>query len=240
MKNPLERMISTGCVDKYLSTISRLKHCWIIRCIFTILKPSVWSNIILCSVRIISINTYVGIKCCVNDQFTNVTDKEVRRNVDLENQIKLMIRLIRRAPAFDKSHTVYRFIVDDSFLSHLKVGDTYQDVSFMSTTRNPFYYAKNYTFGYILMKLKLPADLKGVGLCIESYSNFPEEEEIVLPPTSKLRLDKITNQIEETDQQHLLNRLVKKKYEFTWLDNSYIRTVRDRVKHTGITNSGST
>ena len=62
-----------------------------------------------------------------------MTDKEVRRNVDLENQIKLMIRLIRRAPAFDKSHTVYRFIVDDSFLSHLKVGDTYQDVSFMST-----------------------------------------------------------------------------------------------------------
>ncbi len=70
----------------------------------------------------------------------NINYDDAIRNKDLENQIKLMIKLIKNAPSFLKSHTVYRFVTRDEYLRHLKPGDIYTDPSFMSTTRNPFYY----------------------------------------------------------------------------------------------------
>ncbi len=114
-------------------------------------------------------------KCCLPDV---VDSADIVRNFDLENQIKLMIQLIKNAPALIESHTVYRFVESDTYLRNLIVGDIYQDPSFMSTTRNPFYYKENYAFGFILIKIKLPAKTTGVGLCIEAYSNFPKEEKL--------------------------------------------------------------
>lgn len=148
------------------------------------------------------------------------------KNSVLENQIKLMIELIRKAPEFTNSHTVYRFIESDDYLTHLKVSDTYTDPSFMSTTRNPFSYQENYTFGYILLKIKIPAGMPGIGLCIESYSNFPSEEEIILPPTSVLELVRITDQSETktemlVDAKLSLNK-IKRKYEFVLRTNSFV------------------
>ena len=147
------------------------------------------------------------------------------KNSVLENQIRLMINLIATAPAFMKFHTVYRFIESDHFIKHLKVGDVYIDPSFMSTTRNPYVYQENIYFGYILLKIRIPGNIIGVGLCIESYSNFPSEEEIVLPPTSAYELISIT---EEPDIQHhiadkklSLNK-TKKKYEFILKTNSFV------------------
>jgi hypothetical protein len=163
-------------------------------------------------------------KCCLANQ--QVVYKNNIVNPDLENQIKIMIKLIKNAPAFVESHTVYRFISQDDFMAHLKEGDTYKDTSFMSTTRNPFYYKENYAFGYILLKIKLPANIKGVGLCMEAYSNFPFEEEIVLPPTSEFRLDKL---IVDPDKKfhNAFNLTVHKKYEFTWVGNDYIDVLGD-------------
>ena len=143
------------------------------------------------------------------------------RNIVLENQIKIMIKLIKNAPAFKKSHTVYRFIERDDYMHNLKIGDIYQDPSFMSTTRNPFYYKENYAFGSILIKIKLPKATKGVGLCIESYSNFPNEEEIILPPTSKYKLINIINTSENVYFHNAFNLNVQKKYEFEWVGNDY-------------------
>lgn len=170
------------------------------------------------------INRYLReYNCCSTDKSS--TDKIIIKNLVLENQIKLMIQLIKNAPEFLKSYTVYRFIENDNYLKHLKIGDIYHDPSFISTTRDPVYYQENYQFGYILIKIKLPEKIKGVGLSIEAYSNFPKEEEIILPPTTKLRLDKIIleGQKENTHEQ-ILNKAVKKKYEFTWIDNDYIHT----------------
>lgn len=144
--------------------------------------------------------------------------QNVIRNPSLENNIKLMIELIKSTPAFKTTHTVYRFIDDDSFISHLKPGDIYTDISFMSSTRNPYYYQENYQFGYILMKITLPPNVRGVGLCMESYSNFPKEEEIVLAPLTRLRLEKITY---EKSYHHILNKKITKKYEFTWVGNYF-------------------
>lgn len=162
--------------------------------------------------------------CCLPGQRRY---EDIIRNLYLENQIKIMIQTIINAPAFIKPHTVYRFVEKDDYLRHLKPNDIYQDTSFMSTTRNPFYYKENYVFGYILIKIKLPANTKGVGLCIESYSNFPREEEIVLPPASRYRLDRV---LDSKDIQHIEGIYaplggdfkVLKKYEFTWIGNDYL------------------
>ena len=138
------------------------------------------------------------------------------RNRYLENQIKIMTKMIKNAPAFDGEHTLYRFVDSDKYIQHLKPGDTYQDPSFMSTTRNPFYYKKSFTpFGYILIKILIPGDIEGVGLCIESYSNFPFEEEIILAPGSRYRLDSVDSN--PTDFHNHFDLKVSKKYVFTWL-----------------------
>lgn len=158
-------------------------------------------------------------KCCLPGDRTY---NEVIRNIYLENQIKIMIKTINNAPAFTKAHTVYRFVERDDYLRHLKIGNVYQDTSFMSTTRNPFYYKENYVFGYILIKIKLPMGINGVGLCIESYSNFPNEEEIILPPTSRYRLDKISESKDIEHIEGIYDLKVLKKYEFTWMGNDYL------------------
>jgi hypothetical protein len=158
--------------------------------------------------------------CCFeSDSIIPKRDHVPIKNHPLEIQIKLMIELIQNAPAFDKSHTVYRFVETDSFLKGIKPGDTYIDPSFMSTTRNPFYYQENYQFGYVLMKIKIPAGIKGIGLCIESYSNFPSEEEIILPPTSALLLESIIDSKET--HTNVLNKEVLRKYEFVLKGNGY-------------------
>lgn len=166
------------------------------------------------------INRYLReTKCCVRSK----QDFALIRNPDLENQIDLMNKLVCKSPAFLVDHVVYRFIESDKFLAGLKIGDIYTDPSFMSTTRNPFYYQENYAFGHILLKIKIPANIVGVGLSVESYSNFPLEEEIILPPTSRFRLDRLVD-IGKEKYQHILNKFVLKKYEFTWVGNDYIDT----------------
>ena len=154
------------------------------------------------------------------------------KNSILENQIKLMIKLIGSAPKFTQGHTVYRFIESDYYFENLKIGDIYTDPSFMSTTRNPFIYQENYNFGYILMKIRIPANQIGIGLCIESFSNFPTEEEIILPPTSKYKLVSISTQPDYhlvTDEKLSLNK-IKKKYEFELQTNKFIQTDLSDIK----------
>ena len=43
-------------------------------------------------------------------------------------------------------------------------------------------------FGFILCKIKLPGKVQGVGLSIETFSMFPKEQEIIIPPYTKLKL----------------------------------------------------
>ena len=118
------------------------------------------------------------------------------RNHFLEKIIKSMWKLIVKSPKFDKSYILYRFIQTDDHLNNLEVKDIYVNDSFLSTTRDPFYNSSSYQFGFILIKIKIPENKIGVGLCLESLSNFKEEQEIILPPKCKLRLDKKDNNIE--------------------------------------------
>jgi hypothetical protein len=139
------------------------------------------------------------------------------KNEILDENILAMWKLINDAPKFDKSYTLYRFIKSDPHLKELKIGDNYIVSGFMSTTRDAFYRSDIYKFGFILIKLKIPKDVKGVALCMETVSHFPDEQEIILSPLSVMRLDK---KDENTLYYHIDDNYqsqIKTRYEFTYV-----------------------
>jgi hypothetical protein len=137
------------------------------------------------------------------------------QNKYLETLITPMWELVNNSPSFDKDYILYRFIQDDGYLRHLDVGEIYIESGFTSATRDPFYRSDLYKFGFVLIKIKVPKDMKGVGLCIETLSHFPHEEEIILPPKTMFRLDKRDSKCEyyHTDAKFVSQ--VKTRYEFT-------------------------
>lgn len=143
---------------------------------------------------------------------------ECIRDIYVEKQIKILYNIIKDAPKLDKDYWVYRFVDNDEYLNHLKVNDIFDEQSFISTTRNPFYDTKNNTFGFILIKILLPKAKKGVGLCIESYSLFPNEEEILLNP-SKLKLKAIENNFKYYHPNKNAAKKIKKMYIFEYISS---------------------
>ena len=147
-------------------------------------------------------------------------------NEYLENNISLIWSLIKNSPPFDNDYYIYRFVDSDSFLSELNEGDIYIENGFMSTTRDPFYRHDLYKFGFILMKIKIPKNISGVALCLESVSLFPHEQEIILPPRSKFRL---INKNKNCSYYHIDSETAQKikvRYEFEWIENLPIKFTR--------------
>ena len=118
---------------------------------------------------------------------------EQNRDTHSELQINRLYNIIRGSPSFNKQYMLYRFIDNDDYLSSIKINDIYCEESFISTTRNPFYDTKNNTFGFILIKIIIPKNVEGIGLCVESYSLFSGEEEILLGPSKLKLISKDTN-----------------------------------------------
>lgn len=153
-----------------------------------------------------------------NKYLRNVSQSESEfKNIILEENILAISKLIKSAPAFDKDYILYRFIETDDHINNFKPGDIYIEPGFTSTTRDPFYTPTYYKFGMILVKIKIPANMMGIALCVETYSLFPQEEEIILAPYLKLRLDARDNNvdyyhIDETRETH-----IRTRYEFTFV-----------------------
>ena len=140
-------------------------------------------------------------------------------NLFLENIIKYIWTGILTSPAFDKDYYLYRFVEDDYFINKLKIGDIYEESGFLSTTRDPFYRSDVYKFGFILIKIKIPKNKKGIGLCIETLSQFPEEQEIILPPKCRLKLIAKNKDFKYYHIDNEFSEKVKIKYEFEWIEN---------------------
>jgi hypothetical protein len=141
-----------------------------------------------------------------------------QNNIYLDKIINEMCQLISDAPAFDKDYILYRFIFNDNHLQNLEIGDIFMDEGFTSTTRDPFYNNEEQKFGYILIKIKIPKNIKGIGLCIETLSFFPNEQEIILPPKTLLRLDKKDEDFEYYHTNQEFKKKVITKYEFTLIE----------------------
>lgn len=116
-------------------------------------------------------------------------ENDDNKNEILEKNIFLMDELIKTAPKFNKNYTLYRFVCDDHYISKLKIGDVCVFDGFTSTTRDPFYNPESYKFGFILIKIKIPKNIEGIALCVESVSVFPSEQELILSPNAILKLD---------------------------------------------------
>lgn len=161
--------------------------------------------------------------------FTNYKSK----NEYLEKLIEPMWNLILTTPNFDKPCTFYRFINKDDYLQHLQIGDEYVESGFMSTTRDPFYRADLYKFGFILIKIKVPSGKNGIALCLETISHFPDEQEIIFPPNTKFKLVSKDENCEYYHTNINFSSKVKTRYEFEWVGNSEVsfnRTQDDTVK----------
>lgn len=175
--------------DTYYTTEKLMKLCNKIR------DNDISSDTIMKHQKYIAKNNYVGMVEYYSIQGSYFINKYLRnigdhvKNNNIEKQAKTMWDCVSGAPVFDKEYIVYRFVHDDSYIKNLKIGDIYQDPGFTSTTRDPFYRSKEYKFGFILLKIKLPANMKGIALCVESFSSFPEEQELILPPNLKLKLE---------------------------------------------------
>lgn len=141
--------------------------------------------------------------------------KENHRDLQLEHHINNFRSLLIKSPGWNKSYYVYRWIKDDTYLQHYKLGDMWIDNGFLSTTRQAFVSSDKNYFGYILIKIKVPAlNISGSGLSVEFYSHFPEEQEIIFPP-SKYKLTSSTNTIYYHPNDSVSEK-VNIKYEFEW------------------------
>ena len=143
-----------------------------------------------------------------------------------EKHINALYDILKDSPKLDKSYYVYRFVDNDEYLSHLSVGDIYEEESFISCTRNPFYNTQNNIFGFILIKILLPKGKKGTGLCIESYSLFPEEEEILLNPSNL----KLVSKDEDFQYYHpniKASKKIKKLYVFEYVKMGKVPVSKD-------------
>lgn len=139
--------------------------------------------------------------------------KHTPMHKQLGQHIEALVTCIHEAPPFPHDTFVYRFIHDDAHLKHLQVGDIHQDHGFTSASRNPFC-EKDSEFGFVLVKIKLPGNVPGIGLMIETLSYFPHEEEIILPPSIQLQLVAVHDDVKYYHTLNILESIVVKRYEF--------------------------
>jgi len=152
-----------------------------------------------------------------NNYLRNIkSDTKLIRDTDLESHVQNMLMIVKKAPALESNYEVYRFIENDDYLEHLQINSIFDENSFISTTRNPFY-AKDNVFGFILIKIILKKNIEGIALLIESYSNYPEEQEILLPP-SKLKLVAIDNSFKYYHWNKIAQSKIVKKYIFEYVE----------------------
>lgn len=142
---------------------------------------------------------------------TTITEKNY-------NNLKKIAQTINKTNKFVKDYYFYRLNWDDKFLNNLKIGDTFIEKGFLSTTRNPFYSPGiENNFGLILVKIKIPKNMKGVGIFIENYSLFPKEEEFIFHPHSKFKLVSRDNNFKYYHVNQEFEDKINKKYEFVYL-----------------------
>jgi hypothetical protein len=163
--------------------------------------------------------------------------KEYTINTFLYEGLYKLVDLIKNSPEMEKNHFLYRFVCNDDNISSLKIGDYYEDNAFISTTRDPFYSpGLNGNFGLILIKININVDVINAGLLIENFSLFPREEEYLLPPNCKLRLVSKDDKFKYYHINNKFEKLIKKKYEFDFIEYSKVNKLNIINNHNIITN----
>ena len=166
----------------------------------------------------------------INNYLRELTENSKYKNIIIENLIKKLWNTVINAPSFDETFYIYRFLNNDDFLKKLEIGDIYIDDGFLSTTRDPFYISKYYSFGNKLMKIKVPKNQKGMGLCLELFSHFGREQEILLAPKTKLKLIKKDKDVKYEHINYDITIKLESKYEFEIVGLSDISDIESKKK----------
>jgi hypothetical protein len=154
--------------------------------------------------------------------FNNFLRNSKELDDNLHNGLIKIVKFMENSPIINKDYYIYRFLLDDTFIINLNVGDYFIDPGFISTTRDPFYSpGLSGDFGIILVKIKIPANKKGIGLFIEIFSFFPKEEEFLLPPNTKLKLVSKNENFKYYHTVPEFEKLINRKYEFELIDIDY-------------------
>jgi len=142
-------------------------------------------------------------------------------NKFLYEGLKQIVNGIKSSPSLKNKYYIYRFVHDDSFLKKLKVNDVYIDNGFLSTTRDPFYKPSTEgIFGLILIKIYIPMK-EGMCLLMENFSLFPKEQELLLPPNTKLKLIAKDDKFKYYHINSEFEKKIVKKYEFKIVNINY-------------------
>jgi hypothetical protein len=148
------------------------------------------------------------------------TNKTYELNNFFYNTLMKTVNTIKNSPKLEKDYQMYRFIADDEFLKSMRVGETFIDEGFISSTRDPFYSpGMTGNFGLVLIKININ---KGQhGLFIEHFSLFPKEEEFLLPPFIKLKLVSKDDNFTYYHINETFQKAIHKKYEFDLISYDY-------------------
>jgi len=130
------------------------------------------------------------------------------------------VNTIKNSPKLENDYQMYRFIADDEFLKSLKIGESFIDQGFISSTRDPFYSpGMTGNFGMVLIKINIKKGQQG--LFIEHFSLFPKEEEVLLPPFTKLKLVSKNDHFTYYHINETFQKTIHKKYEFELVSYDY-------------------
>lgn len=122
--------------------------------------------------------------------------------------------IFKKSPGLDNEYFVYRFIQNDDFLKSIKKGEIFSEAGIMSATRNPFYSPNELEkFGIILLKITVPREFDKL-LLIESLSVFPNEQEIIFPPGTKLKLISTDSEFNYYHTNKTIEKQISKRYHF--------------------------
>lgn len=169
------------------------------------------------SIANIVFHSFIG-STLINRFLRNNTTYEL--NNFFYNQLIKTVNTIKNSPKLENDYQMYRFIADDDFLRSLKIGESFIDKGFISSTRDPFYSpGMTGNFGMVLIKININ---KGEhGLFIEHFSLFAKEEEFLLPPFTKLKLVSKNDNFTYYHINETFQKTIHKKYEFELISYDY-------------------
>ena len=139
--------------------------------------------------RILKYYSFIGAQF-INNNLRGISDKIDKVNKDI---ILKLDEIIKNSPKLNTDQIVFRFLSDDTFLKTEMENGIFIDKGYISTTRNPIMESAKTNFGNIMMRIYIPKKFSDKYISMESISLFPQEQEILLPRNSKLKLLKEHN-----------------------------------------------
>lgn len=150
------------------------------------------NSLIIKHVQYISEKNYVGLIDYYTFQGDKIFNTYLRTSGQPDNNIvrkwiHRMINVIHMAPREHNTEIVlWRFLKNDKHIEQNTKRNIYKCDSFMSCTRDPLHISK--CGGNIVIRIHIKDPKHAALLCIETFSRFPMEHEVLLPPGSEFRI----------------------------------------------------